>query len=90
MGQISFILSEGATGRATCQTCRQKIEKGAPSVILYHDYFGDRVQFHRGCILEALAGGLLAAGKSVVASWEHGDLAGAVRYLDSELAELTP
>jgi len=90
MGQISYIKAKAVSGRATCQECHRKIDKGAPVVVLYHDYFGDRVQYHRSCIVRAFAGGLVKAGSEVVKNWEHGDLAGAVRYLDSELAELTP
>jgi hypothetical protein len=39
-------------------------------------------KFYKGC------GKLLAAAKQVVANWEHGDLAAAVRNLDSSIKEI--
>lgn len=76
------------SGRAKCQSCRLVIQKDQPAVSVGNFYFHSHEYFHLACIVKALAGGLLAAGKSVVGAWEHGDLAGAVRELDSEIYQI--
>jgi len=88
MGSIGILKVKAATSRATCQECHRKIDKGAAAVALYHTHFGDRVYYHRACVIRSLAGGLLAAGKTVVESWIEGDLAGAVRGLYSEINQI--
>jgi len=88
MGDISYMKTKAVSNRATCQECHQKIDKGAAVVMLYHSHFMKRVYYHRACVIRSLAGGLLAAGKSVVASWEHEDLAATVRELDSEIFQI--